>query len=393
MLFENLSKVGDGISALQNVGKIHDIIQDYSKIDEIINIVDGLSESNVQLLLNYDKIDDVTKGIIISTSKYTDSLVLSSAAEKAANTSTFSLSSAYQGLAAKIGISTTALGLWTAAIAAIGIAYVAISSYNQHQEELAQAARESAEAYSSASASIDEYTQKYKALHEELTSANTTEERQYEIKKELLALQTELNDKYGDEYGRVNLVTGAYKEQTDALMGLNKALANDYLNNTPGLGMAEEEMTKERTYSLGSTGNLLDQSGQDILSVVSKYEDKGIELTEFDPLYGVKGYNIEFRGDASQAKEVLNELASELRQLQDTYKDNNFIDSLLNSSTSSLQKNSKILTTYEQQYNQMLISQIAISDNLSGGYQQAVDAVQNYNDLTFRTMQNPGPQI
>lgn len=59
-----------------------------------------------------------------------------------------------------------------------------------------------------------------------------------------MELQKELNDKFGDEYGRLNLVTDAYKDQTDAIKAYSKEAANAYLNeNEDGIRRATSQMT------------------------------------------------------------------------------------------------------------------------------------------------------
>ena len=50
--------------------------------------------------------------------------------------------------------------------------------------------------YSDASDSIDEYVARYNELHDALLKAKGSEEKTYSIKKQLLDLQTELNDKF-----------------------------------------------------------------------------------------------------------------------------------------------------------------------------------------------------
>mgnify|MGYP002791697680 CR=1 FL=1 len=268
--------------------------------------------------------------------------------------------------------------------AVVGLAISAYSKWKQIQEENRQAAEDSAKNYAENIKSIETYAKTYNELHTALLNAHGDEEKVYHIKKQLLDLQTELNEKYGDEYGKLNLVTDAYHDQANAIYNLNKKLANNFLNTTPGLDTAEQEMKKERTYYLGSTGSLSNRSGREIHRAIQKYEDHGIELTPFHSK-DVKGYTFKFVGDASQAKKVISDLESEIRELQKSYSDDNFISGILNYSTNALIENNKILEGYENQYSQMLISQIALSDDLSGTYSRALQAAQNYNDAILNS--------
>jgi len=166
------------------------------------------------------------------------------ASETAATGATNGLSLAWQGLAAKLGISVTALNVAAGALAALAIGVTVYSQYQQAQEEARQAAQEAANTYEETTSSIDDYAKKYEELHTALIKAKGNEEDTYNIKSQLLELQKELNEKFGDEYGKLNLVTDAYKDQTDAIKEFNREAANRYLNTTPDLDTAEEEMTK-----------------------------------------------------------------------------------------------------------------------------------------------------
>ena len=72
--------------------------------------------------------------------------------------------------------------------------------------------------------------------------ARDNEEETYNIKKQLLGLQIELNEQFGEEYGKVNLLSDAYRDQTDAIRALNKEAAQRYLNeNEEGIKDATEK--------------------------------------------------------------------------------------------------------------------------------------------------------
>lgn len=287
-----------------------------------------------------------------------------------------------------IGFSTALKGLWATMLAnpilAVGMAVTAgfsiWNAYKQSVEEMRQKTEESADAFNEVSKTVDEYSGKYKTLHEELTSANTSEERQHEIKSQLLDLQKELNDKYGDEYGRINLVTDAYKDQTDAIKELNKAAAEKYLlENRKGIEEATGKMNATQTYSLGSTGYVDSESGKALYDIVSQYTDKGIGLEQFN--VGDKtGYKITFTGDAEEADKVIQELGSRVQELDKKFKDDNFVQSLLDNSSNALSQNQKILDEFQNKYQSALMAQIASDGKLSEGYTKAKNAVDKYNE-------------
>lgn len=187
---------------------------------KILNDKYAATAITVSTLTNAQKIKILTdRGLSIEEAKTALQTVALSESQKVATGTTTSLSTAYKGLAASIGVSTAAL---TAFIAILGAGLIGYRMYSQYQKELATNTQEAANTFKAASRSIDDYADKYQALHKELTDANTTEERQYEIKKELLEIQTSLNEKYGDEFGKINLVTDAYRDQTDVIGGIIK---------------------------------------------------------------------------------------------------------------------------------------------------------------------------
>ena len=156
---------------------------------------------------------------------------------------------------------------------AIQAAVQGITYLIQKEENLRQATEEAANAYKESASSIGDYTSRYQELHKALLAAKGNEEETYSVKKQLLELQTELNDKFADEYGAINLVTDAYKDQTEAIKALNKETAQAFLNeNKKGIDKAEKAMTKGRHYNLSLTG-------------ISAYTDQGAALKEIAEKY------------------------------------------------------------------------------------------------------------
>ena len=123
--------------------------------------------------------------------------------------------------ATAVWLATTPAGWATASVGALLGVVGGIKIYQQHIEELRQATEEATNAYKESASSIDDYTSRYQELRQALIEAKGNEEETYNIKKQLLDLQTELNDKFGEEYGKINLVTDAYKDQTEAIKALN----------------------------------------------------------------------------------------------------------------------------------------------------------------------------
>ena len=105
----------------------------------------------------------------------------------------------------------------------IGLTYV-IGKFQDTAKNAAKSASNFATSMSSANStynqeidSLNELIEKYKDLREQLISAKGDEEKTYDIKSQMLELQKQLNEIYGDECDNVNLVTNAYRDQTEEL--------------------------------------------------------------------------------------------------------------------------------------------------------------------------------
>ncbi len=381
---------------LKDLGNLSNVLKNINSSNNIADSFNALEVSMQKCVLASGKLsvaqlDAINSGTIWKTN--IDGTMVSvsglSKTELEAAISTTTLSASQTtATATTTGFGTALKGLWATMMAnpliAIGMAVTAISTawniYNQSIEKTRQASADAASALNETTSSINDYAEKYKKLHDELTKANTTEERQQEIKSELLTLQQELNDKYGDEYGKLNLVTDAYNDQTDAILARNKAAAQNYLlENRKGIADATKQMEQDRTYTLGSTGNLSNDYAKEIYSIASKYSDQGIKLESLKN-NGVDAYTIKFYGNAENAESVIRNLSNEIQDLGQKYEDNNFINGFLDNSTSALKENQKILDKYDDIYSSALMSQIATDNELSEGYNKATTAVKAYND-------------
>lgn len=133
--------------------------------------------------------------------------------------------SALVGTASSAAIATAAI---TGIVAVIAIAVAAYQNYKQKIEEQRQAAEEAATAYQEQSASVDEYKNTIRSLRDELDNGNLSEQEAYEKRQQLLQIEQELIDLFGDEAEGINLVTGSIESQISAIDKLSEAQWNAY---------------------------------------------------------------------------------------------------------------------------------------------------------------------
>ncbi|MCM1201398.1 MAG: hypothetical protein NC312_09215 [Bacteroides fragilis] len=307
--------------------------------------------------------------------------------------------SGYKSYLNAAGVSTDALRLKTillnsAISMGIGIAIQAavqgITYLIQREENLRQATEEAANAYKDSASSIEDYTSRYQELHKALIAAKGNEEETYNIKKQLLELQTELNDKFGEECGTVDLVTNAYESQTEVIRALNKEKARLFLNeNKDGIDKAEKEMTKDRHYNLSYTGLIGNtDKGQALKEIAEKYKEQGITLLDE---YGDGNYlqfSIHLNTDAQSAYETVNAFENDLRDRAKELGDEHMFDDVLNVSSDSLNKAKETIEKHGDTYRQALTAEIVSDDDKAKTYGEALKAVEAYNDAVLRS-ENP----
>ena len=298
------------------------------------------------------------------------------------------------------GVSTDALRLKTILLnsvismgigAAIQVAVEGIAYLIQRQENLRQATEEAADAYKESASSIEDYVSRYEELHKALIAAKGNEEETYSVKKQLLELQTELNDKFGEECGTVDLVTNAYESQTKAIKALNKEKAQSFLNeNKEGIDKAEEEMTKEdRHYNLSYTGLVGNtEKGEALKEIVEKYKEQGMTLLDE---YGDGTYlqfSIHLNADAQSAYETINAFENDLRDKAKELGNEHMFDDVLDVSSDSLNEAKETIEKYGDIYKQALTAEIVSDDDKSKTYGEALKAVEAYNEAVLKS-ENP----
>lgn len=316
--------------------------------------------------------------------KTTEGVVL---AEGKATTTTFSLSSAFKGLASSLGITTTALGVMTGALAAVAIGAIAYKKWAEYQEDLRQSAVDASNALTEQSKSVDNYVERYQELQTALKNAKGDEQAVYSIKQDLLVLQNELNDAFGEEYGKLNLVTDAYKDQTEAIKQYNKELAQSYLNeNESAISTAKSKMESDNHYNLTYTGEILNSDRGAILKEIAEsYKDKGVSILDElgDGTY--TQFSIHLNANAEDAQDVINDFMNDVREKAIELNDEDLFADVLEISSSSLNQSKNIIDEYGDIYKKALLSEIATNDGLSTGYNQITQAVESYNEAILKS--------
>lgn len=364
-------------NALDIVGKTRVSTNNF---DRLLSLTSGLSMSQLKLVVSSKALTQAQRKQLLMTAGL-------SAEEAELQLKNWNLIRSNTGLTA----STTSLknafsGLWTmmkanpiAVVTTVLTAGMAIwQKYKQSIEEAVSSASEASDTYKNQSQTIEEMVSKYQNLQKQLLDAKGDEKKTASVKEQLLELQQQLNEQFGDEYGKLNLVTDAYKDQTNAIKAYNKEAANTLLNdNRKGIEEATKQMTENKTYSLGTMNGLLDADELPIREKIKKLaEDNNIDFSH-------NGF--EFTGNAEEAQKAINAFMNSLKELQKQSGNTSntmsgIFDGLLDSSGEALSKANNITSKYKEIYQQAQLAEIATDDKLSSEYDTMTEAVEKYNN-------------
>lgn len=396
MTFKSLGELIDIIKRINESGKGLFIIT-----KEIIKATNELKASELARVMSLSKINAETakrvlqerglKGVeleqAMTTYKATTATNIFTLSQAAASGATTIFSGAI--LQAKLLLQ----GLWTTLMAnplvlvagLISAVTFGFTKWKQAQEELRQSTADAASELGNSSKEINTYVERYQELQKALIDSKASEEETYKIKSDLFALQKELNEKYGDEYGKLNLVTDAYRNQTDAILAYNRAASEKYLNeNRAGIKVAKQKMSEDNTFQLADMVSSSSSSGIAIKNLAKKY---GIDIAE-NKEYGL--YSLYITADATKASEVANKFMSDLSKIQDNF-DDSAVENVLDASGRVMKTlQDDFFNLYGNQFQEALLAEIQTdygrADNiLSQGYSDATAAVNEYNEALLKS--------
>ena len=355
------------------------------QFDRLLLLTNGLSSSQLKLIVSSKALSLQQKELLLvnsGLSREEAKLQLQtwglSTAQTGLITSTVSLKSAMSALK-----STMLANPLIVVAAGISAATMAWNSYKQKLEEMRQATQDATNTYKDSASSIEDYVSKYQDLRQALIAAKGDEQETYNIKQQLLELQTELNNTYGEEYGRLNLLTSAYEDQTEAIKAYNAELAKSYLNeNVAGIKDATKQMTKERHYNLSGIMYQGSVEADALREIADKYSSISI-------LEGTDGtFTVHINADAQSANETINSFMDDLREKAKELGNESLFDDVFTYSSAELNRSQKILDEFADTYKQSLMAEIVTDDGRAEIYNQALQAVEQYNDAVAKS-ENP----
>jgi hypothetical protein len=210
----SLFTMGDAVSKVAEAAKAGATAEDIAKK------LSGLNVDQQKMVLKSTGVGGELGNQVLSQAA---SMQVGSAAVDASKVK--SLSNAYSGLAAALGLSTKALTAFlgvAAGIAAISVGIAIYQDYKNKLEEAKNAAVELGNEFDQLGEAEANTKEKIIELREVADSYWSTDEERRNAKNELLEIQNKLIESYGKEAEGLDLVTGSIEAQTNALSGLTK---------------------------------------------------------------------------------------------------------------------------------------------------------------------------
>lgn len=274
-----------------------------------------------------------------------------------------------------VGLFTSPVGL---AVAGVGAAVSIYSALKKKQEELMQSAREAGTAWEDNTDALQGNIDTITELKEQLESGNLTEEESYNVKSQLLDIQNQLIDTYGQQANGIDLVNGSLETQLGLIKQLSEEEAKKYLNeNKQGIDEATKQMEKDRSYKLGI---YQDDNLQRLKAVKESINNNKLTSDLFDD----GSIRISFDGTATDAYEALSSFASDLRNIENKYGESEGIEILLNKLEGKINDAKGILDDYQDIYQTANLSKLS-TDNTKietsyGGSKSYSDVAKDYTD-------------
>lgn len=387
-VFKNLTSMIQGtVREFSNLGNAMNLVKngtiDTKGFKELLNLTQGLSESQMQLVLSSTSLSDAQRvqlltnsGVAQAEAETTVAAMGLSTANGAATASTVSFSSALEGLFATM--MANPIILLTAAVSAGVMVW---QSYKQSIEDAVNSASTAGQKFSENTSSLNEQISKVEELRESIASGVLSDEEAYNAKSQLLDIQNQLTSTYGESASSIDLVNGKMEEQIALMQQLQVEDAKKTLNeNKTGFDKIKSEMTKTRTSGIAQF-NGGSKDAEAVAEIAKNYVDKGLSLQKDS----TGAYTITFKGDVTQAESTLNSFMNDVQNRIDTVGDNNgILEGVIDSTSSELSKFKRIIDEYGDDYNNFLKADI-ISKGVGYGKPATIledykDAIEKYNE-------------
>lgn len=394
-------------------------------INNASDLVDALMSSNSEVLKKYKDNDiadmiansgekgsaaynEFVKDLIDNNQDLGDSIVELAPKVETTKSAFSGLSNYFKGLLATF---TNPIFLLTTAVT-VGVA--AWQGYNQSVQESIQHTKDSIAEIEERNKSIDDNISKAQELRDSLDSGTLTEQEAYNTKSQLLDIQSQLSDSYGEQADGIDLVNGKLDEQIEKMQQLKVENAKSWLNdsdNEKNYEKAKKKMTKDDYESffgntptlamLGSEPQKSEYTNSDVYKdALKRYQNSKTQIEEIQKAAkkaGLKQYTSTSTGQfqlgfenetVTGADEKLNSFLATVkelkRQFEDEGKNTDYFDNIISSAEDAESSYKDILDKHQEVYQEYLKNSMLAegygNNKPATVYQQYADAVDKYNE-------------
>lgn len=379
-------------SALQKVKELplDDVLRE-NALKQIGEETKNLTEKNLKLLLSQKQLEESDRKIILGKHNLTkeqaaeklEKMGLTNAtnANTAANTanaaSTNTLKGAFTGLTASIKATWVAMSalekasvILATVSTIISVGKMIFSGFNQAVEETRQKAQELGNTFSSTEKDIDSYKAKISELYTTINDSDSSIEDVTTARKNLMEVQDQLIEKFGDEKETIDLITQAIYGQTKALDELtnkqwqevkNDFNNSDFWNDAGNFFNGYDDNIDRMLSEYGNYNVTIDLSKYGGKLFTEGYDDfKQTLINNFGAGISMAGNEyLELFGTASEVHQKLLDIQSLINDSsefkpKDSF--NTYLGKLANSAK-------EVSTQYEQMYDQYILYEKVFEDN------------------------------
>lgn len=270
-----------------------------------------------------------------------------------------------------------------------GLAGVATVAYQCSQaiEEVEAKAQELNETFITSKTEIEDYKTQIDDLYKVINDSGSSIEDVTTARQNLMAIQDQLIEKFGDEKGAIDLITDAINGQSDALDILTEAQWQAAKNEFNESGFWNNVVNGIDGYSNNIDRMLGEYEGYTVSIDMSEYggtlftegreEFEKMLQDEFGAIQQGSSQTFTLSGDVSEVREKLLEIQEILKENSAYKPDDTFSDYL-----GGLERSADdVIEKYEDFYKQyVLYEEIFTNDTFTDSYKKINDAYSEYQD-------------
>lgn len=279
---------------------------------------------------------------------------------------------------------------WVWVIAGVTSTVAIVTQLAQVEEEVAQKAQELGESFKTTKLEIEDYKTQIEDIYKTINDSGSSITEVTTARQNLMSVQDELIDKFGDEESAINNITDAINGQVDALNNLTKSEWEDSKINFESSGekwydklfngvsnwFNDYDDNYERMFSKMENAHSYDYG---IIRLEKKVEEENKdwfnELNHFEEIWG-DDFNFDTNNNAIQlSADSLEEYIERLKQLRRTAEETGASSKTISDLSDQIKNAEKDFNQYKNFYDQYILYEEILPDDSKNGAAQYYDTI------------------